>query len=52
MITRNLNQNAEKYKKRNSTYSADGKLFNLNNISNLLISLNNQEATKEGAKFF
>ena len=47
-----LKSNVNKYYETNFTYSADNKKFNLNNLENFLISVNNQQATKERAKAF
>ena len=47
-----LKSNVNKYYETNFTYSADNKKFNLNNLKNFLISVNNQQATKERAKAF
>ena len=47
-----LKSNVNKYYETNFTYSADIKKFNLNNLKNFLISVNNQQATEERAKAF
>ena len=47
-----LKSNVNKYYETNFTYSADNKKFNLNNLKNFLISVNNQQATEERAKAF
>ena len=47
-----LKSNVNKYYETNFTYSADNKKFNLNNLKNFLVSVNNQQATKERAKAF
>ena len=47
-----LKNNINKYYETNFTYSSDKKQFNLNNLKNFLISVNNQQATKERTEAF
>ena len=47
-----LKNNINKYYETNFTYSSDKKQFNLNNLKNFLISVNNQQATKERTETF
>ena len=43
----NFKNDVNKYYETNFTYSAENKEFNLNNLKNFLISVNNQQATSQ-----